>query len=135
MRILLSPPHGVNPKEAAIQYTKQYLKPLLDDHVHDISRLITSMLFLPEERMSRSPYADLTSPAIHTLLEPMFVKEYCALMGISRQLPLKVVSDIGGNGALARIEKAKKLMRDKWSQADELPVSLYISDVARYSTG
>lgn len=55
----------------------------------------------------------------------MFAKEYCANLGMSRQVPLRVVGDIGGGGALARIEKGRKVMRERkseWSQADELPV-------------
>lgn len=73
-----------------------------------------------------SPYADLASPAVHLDLEPMFAKEYCASLGMSRQVPLRVVGDIGGGGALARIEKGRKVMRERkseWSQSDELPVS------------
>lgn len=45
---------------------------------------------------------------------------------MSRQVPLRVVGDIGGGGALARIEKGRKVMRERkseWSQTDELPVS------------
>lgn len=41
-------------------------------------------------------------------------------------MPLRVVGDIGGGGALARIEKGRKVMRERkseWSQIDELPVS------------
>lgn len=44
---------------------------------------------------------------------------------MSRQIPLRVVGDIGGGGALARIEKGRKVVREKkseWSQTDELPV-------------
>lgn len=44
---------------------------------------------------------------------------------MSRQVPLRVVGDIGGGGALARIEKARTVMKEKkseWSQSDELPV-------------
>jgi hypothetical protein len=55
----------------------------------------------------------------------MFAKEYCARLGMSRQVPLRVVCDIGGGGALARIEKGKKVMKERkseWSQSDELPV-------------
>lgn len=40
-------------------------------------------------------------------------------------MPLRVVGDIGGGGALARIEKGRKVMRERkseWSQTDELPV-------------
>lgn len=39
---------------------------------------------------------------------------------------MKVAIDIGGSGALARIEKGRKIMKDsrtEWSSVDELPVS------------
>ncbi|KAG9318435.1 hypothetical protein JVU11DRAFT_526 [Chiua virens] len=67
----------------------------------------------------------LPSPSLHTDLEPLFAKEYCASLGMSRQVPLRVVGDIGGGGALARIEKARNVMKERkseWSQSDELPV-------------
>lgn len=60
----------------------------------------------------------------------MFEKEYCARLGLSCELPLRIVGDIGGGGALARIEKGRKVMRDKkseWSQIDELPVSMRLT--------
>lgn len=85
------------------------------------------ILFLPESRLRTSPYADLASPAVHADLEPLFAKEYCARLGMSRQVPLRVVGDIGGGGALARIEKGRKVMRERkseWSQTDELPVRM-----------
>ena len=62
----------------------------------------------------------------HTDLQSMFATEYCASLGMSRQAPLRVIGDIGGGGALARIEKGRKVMRERkseWSQSDELPVS------------
>lgn len=74
-----------------------------------------------------SPYADLASPALHMDLLPTFAREYCASLGISKQVPLRVVGDIGGGGALSRIEKGRKVMRERkseWSQTNELPVSL-----------
>lgn len=83
------------------------------------------IIYLPISRLQASPYADLASPMLHLDLEPMFAKEYCASLGMSRQVPLRVVGDIGGGGALARIEKGRKVMRERkseWSQADELPV-------------
>jgi hypothetical protein len=54
---------------------------------------------------------------------------------MSRQVPLRVVGDIGGGGALARIEKARKVMGDRkgeWSQIDELPVRWRL-DITRVS--
>lgn len=78
-------------------------------------------------RILKSPYADLADPSIHTDLQSMFATEYCASLGMSRQAPLRVIGDIGGGGALARIEKGRKVMRERkseWSQSDELPVSV-----------
>ena len=68
------------------------------------------------------------SPAYNQL----FAKEYCASLGMSRQVPLRVVGDIGGGGALARIEKGRKVMRERkseWSQTDELPVRFCVAVV------
>jgi len=65
----------------------------------------------------------------------MFAKEYCASIGMSRQVPLRVVGDIGGGGALARIEKGKKVMRERkseWSQTDELPIEIPLPPENRY---
>ena len=44
-------------------------------------------------------------------------------------MPLRVVGDIGGGGAMARIEKGRKVMGDRkgeWRQMDELPVRLQV---------
>lgn len=87
---------------------------------------MTCVIYLPLSRLQNSPYADIASPSLHFDLEPLFAKEYCASLGMSRQVPLRVVGDIGGGGALARIEKGRKVMRERkseWSQTDELPVS------------
>lgn len=86
---------------------------------------MTCLAYLPKQKLERSPYADLASSSLHTDLEPLFAKEYCASLGMSQQVPLRVVGDIGGGGALARIEKARAVMKEKkseWSQSDELPV-------------
>ena len=90
-------------------------------------RLMACIMYLPLARLRVSPYADLASPNFYADIDPLFAREYCASSGMSRQIPLKVVADIGGGGALARIEKGRKLMRERkseWSQTDELPVRL-----------
>ena len=91
----------------------------------EFKRLMACVTYLPLSRLRMSPYADLASPSLHAGLEPLFAKEYCTSLGMSRQVPLRVVGDIGGSGALARIEKGRKVMRERkseWSQTDELPV-------------
>lgn len=105
----------------ALQYAKSSMQHLYATHQAEINRLCTCVLF----PLDRSPYPDLASPSLHLDLEPLFSREYCARLGMSRQIPLRVVGDIGGGGALARIEKGRKVVREKkseWSQTDELPV-------------
>ena len=86
------------------------------------------IVYLPLARLRVSPYADLASPNLYMDIDPVLAREYCASLRRSRQIPLQVVADIGGGGALARIEKGRKLMRERkseWSQTDELPVGLF----------
>ncbi|KAF9510400.1 hypothetical protein BS47DRAFT_1300282 [Hydnum rufescens UP504] len=109
----------------ALSYARRHFPSLYPDHALDIARLTNAVLFLPLERLAKSPYADLGAPSVHTSLESQFATEYCAMLRMSRQPPLRIVGDIGGGGALVRIEKGKKVMQDKkseWSATEELPV-------------
>jgi E3 ubiquitin-protein transferase RMND5 len=109
----------------AIQYATKHLQPFFSTHTAEFKRLMACLIFLPKERMQKSPYEDLTSDTIDLDLENMFATEFSASLGMSKQPPLKAVGDIGGGGALAKIEKGRKIMRERkseWSQTDELPV-------------
>jgi hypothetical protein len=110
----------------AIDYANKHLQPFFASHPAELKRLMGCLIFLPKERMQTSPYEDLTSDSIHLDLENMFATEFSASLGMSKRPPLRVVGDIGGGGALAKIEKGRRIMRERkseWSQADELPVS------------
>jgi len=90
---------------------------------------LACIAYLPLPKLQNSIYRDLALPTLHFDLEPLFAKEYCASLGMSRQVPLRVVGDIGGGGALARIEKGRKVMGDRkgeWSQLAELPVRFLV---------
>ncbi|EJD53026.1 hypothetical protein AURDEDRAFT_110825 [Auricularia subglabra TFB-10046 SS5] len=133
MRILLEsdPPN----QHGAIEYNQTYCGHLRDKYAHELNQLFTCTLYGPLERMRGSPYAFLTEPSIHTNLESMLTQDFCAKLGMSKQLPLRVVGDIGAGGALARIEKGRKVMRERkseWSQADELPIEIPLPPENRY---
>jgi len=133
IRLLLSS-HPPNPF-AAIEYARSTMTPFYAENADEFRRLTACVAFLPLSRLKTSPYADLASPSLHFDLEPLFAKEYCASLGMSRQVPLRVVGDIGGGGALARIEKGRKVMRERkseWSQADELPIEIPLPPENRY---
>ncbi|KAJ8587972.1 hypothetical protein M405DRAFT_820476 [Rhizopogon salebrosus TDB-379] len=131
IRLLLSEPHA----GPAISYANATLRSFYPEHAAEFQRLMASVVYLPKDRLKRSPYADLASDSVHTDLEPLFAKEYCANLGMSRQVPLRVIGDIGGGGALARIEKARTVMKERkseWSQTDELPIEIPLAPENRY---
>jgi len=133
IRLLFSS-HPPNPLPA-LAYANEHLRPFYKDHEAEIKRLMGCIAYLPLSKLQASPYADLASPSLHFELEPLFAKEYCASLGMSRQVPLRVVGDIGGGGALARIEKGRKVMRERkseWSQTDELPIEIPLPPENRY---
>ncbi|KAF9653100.1 hypothetical protein BDM02DRAFT_3135933 [Thelephora ganbajun] len=120
---------------SAVAYAKANFGCFYSQNESEIMRLMACIVYLPLARLRASPYADLASPNLYTDIDPMFAREYCASLGMSRQIPLKVVGDIGGGGALARIEKGRKLMRERkseWSQTDELPIEIPLPAENRY---
>ncbi|PPQ78096.1 hypothetical protein CVT25_015630 [Psilocybe cyanescens] len=133
MRLLLSshPPDPIG----AVRYAKDNLGPFYKDHEAEFQRLMTCPAFLPLHKLQNSIYKDLALPTLHFDLEPLFAKEYCASLGMSRQVPLRVVGDIGGGGALARIEKGRKVIGDRkseWNHMEELPIEIPLSSDNRY---
>ncbi|KAI0831195.1 Sfi1 spindle body protein-domain-containing protein [Trametes gibbosa] len=132
LRQLLAPQPDV---AAAIQYARTNFPPFFSEHGAEIGRLMNAVAYLPLSRLMKSPYADLASPSVQADLEELFATEYCGSNGLSRQPSLKVVCDIGGGGALARIEKGRKVMRERkseWSQTDELPIEIPLPSENRY---
>ncbi|KAK0459673.1 CTLH/CRA C-terminal to lish motif domain-containing protein [Desarmillaria tabescens] len=133
VRLLLSS-HPPDPRPA-LAYANSSMRMFYDHHEDEFKRLMACLAFLPLSRLKTSPYADLASPSLHWDLEPLFAKEYCASLGMSKQVPLNVVTEIGGGGALAKIEKGKRVMRERkseWSQADELPIEIPVPSENRY---
>ncbi|KAJ3515806.1 hypothetical protein NLJ89_g1521 [Agrocybe chaxingu] len=119
----------------AIAYAKINLSPFCKEHEAEFRRLLTCIAYLPLAKLQSSSYRDLAQPTLHFDLEPLFAKEYCANLGMSRQVPLRVVGDIGGGGALARIEKGRKVLGDRkgeWTQMDELPIEIPLPSENRY---
>ncbi|TFY83893.1 hypothetical protein EWM64_g113 [Hericium alpestre] len=121
--------------QRAINYANKHLGAFWSTHTAELRRLMSCIMYLPLERLQKSPYADLASSAVHFELEPMFGTEFSAKLGMSKQAPLRVVADIGGGGALAKIEKGRKIMRERkseWSQAGELPIEIPLPPENRY---
>jgi hypothetical protein len=133
----------------ALAYARINFKQFYPEHISEIARLSAAALYLPFERLLQSPYKDLftdegpeksTSDIANNLyhaphLIPLFSSEYCTSLNMSKDLPLKVVTDIGGGGALAKIAKVRGVMKEKrtnWSTVTELPVEIPVPPEYRY---
>ncbi|KIJ44107.1 hypothetical protein M422DRAFT_30626 [Sphaerobolus stellatus SS14] len=119
----------------ALTYLRSFPPEIRTAHEQEFFRLTTSLAYFPLSKLASSPYADLTNPALHSDLRQAFAREYCAHLGLSKQLPLRVVGDIGGRGALAKIEKGRRVMREnknEWSQSNELPTEIPVPPENRY---
>lgn len=69
---------------------------------------------------------DLLSPELEaSAIIPLFTVEFCRLHGWPKDDPLGVVVELGAGGALSKIEKARKVMKERLGEVrtwDELPV-------------
>ncbi|BGP08104.1 hypothetical protein JCM10049v2_003949 [Rhodotorula toruloides] len=104
----------------------------------EICALFTSTMYLPLSRLASTPYAPiyapylLPPPAVPSPTESLlalFTSLFLARLPhkLPRDDPLKVVTDVGGSGALAKIMKVRAVMKEKkteWSAVGELPVEI-----------
>lgn len=141
----------------ALRYARAHFSRYHEAHLAEIKLLSTSALYLPVERLLQSPYKHLfsTSSQVQSTetgsqaltvnpaddiyhaphLVQLFASEYCSSINMSRDLPLKVVTDVGGGGALAKIAKVKGVMKEKrteWTTVQELPVEIPIPPQYRF---
>ena len=125
LQLLRKTPTTSRTEHPAFQYHREHLLPLYTLYPAEIDRLGSYFLWVSMGRLSSCPYADLTSASLHTSLEAEFTKEYACRMQIGREAPLKILNRIGGGNALVRIEKGKKVMKERrgdWANNDDLPV-------------
>lgn len=134
--------------QLALAYGGHHFRSLLTPARKDlISALLTSPLYMPLPRLLHSPYAHLFAQYVGapspsnlpgeevvvggaTESNPLcasFAAAFLRLLELPKDSPLSVVTDIGGGGAMAKIQKVRMVMKEKkteWSAVGELPVSL-----------
>lgn len=127
--------------QAALAYGGTHFRHLLTPaRTSLICSLLTSPLYMPLPRLLSSPYGHLFepySPSSHTSsssssptlsLCASFSSAYLESLGLPKESPLTVVTDVGGSGAMAKIMKVRAVMKEKrteWSASGELPVRFF----------
>ncbi|MBW0525351.1 hypothetical protein O181_065066 [Austropuccinia psidii MF-1] len=134
----------VKARQEALSYARQHFTQFFPKRWDEAVKLVASTLYIPLCKLKRSPYAELFQsfhgnngqPWVHAdHLVPLFTKEYYAQLEWSKELPLKIATDLGSGGALAKIAKVRSVMKEKrteWSQADELPVEIPLPTEYRF---
>lgn len=132
-----SPSNTAGNAQKALAYGGKYFRALITPARQDlIGGLLTSTLFLPYSKLLSSPYGHLYSSSPSSSSTPSstndqviahFTAVYLLQMGLPTESPLSVVVDTGAGsgGAISRILKVGKVMKDKktaWSSTEELPV-------------
>jgi hypothetical protein len=111
---------------AALQYARDHLFPYLPFHSDEIFHLLGAIVYAPSTWVDNN-YADLLSSQLEAkALIPYFKVEFCRLHGWPKEDPLDVLVELGSNGSLIKIDKARTMLKDRIGDVrtwDELPVS------------
>jgi hypothetical protein len=111
---------------ASLQYARDHLFPYLPFHADEIFHLLGAIVYTPST-WAENNYADLLNPQLEAgALIPYFKVEFCRLHGWPKEDPLDVLVDLGSNGSLIKIDKARTMLKDRIGDVrtwDELPVS------------
>ena len=130
----------------AIAYARKHFSPFYIEHAIEIQRLIAACAYMPLERLAKTPYRDILRPTSSLQIDDpaatyaahltfLFTRAYCIVNHEPFESPLKVLTDIGGGGALARIAKVRSVMKDKrtnWSATEELPTEITVPPDYRF---
>ena len=121
---------------APLQYARDHLFPyIVSHHQKEIYHLLGALLYTPQDLPS-SPYSDLLSPDLRApALVPLFHAEFCRLHGWAKEDPLAIVVELGSSGALGKIDKARKVMKERLGEVrtwEELPMELPLPPTRRY---
>ncbi|EPY54143.1 ubiquitin-protein ligase E3 [Schizosaccharomyces cryophilus OY26] len=137
---------------AAIHYCRTYLTEFQDKHLKEIQKLIGALFFssrsadvlpsqkngsqngLSEQEKLSQPPNDIPEDYRKVLrldwkhLELIFVREFCAALGMSLDSPVDIVVN-AGSIALPVLLKVSNIMKQKhteWTSQNELPVEIHL---------
>ncbi|KAG6409049.1 hypothetical protein SASPL_132080 [Salvia splendens] len=111
-------------RSAALKYARTYLAPLASRHMNAIQRLLCSVLW--EERLDRSPYADLADPSNWLSFAEDVTRAFCSFAGRSIRDPLTVALAAGMEGlpTLLKLANVMAANKQEWEAMNQLPVPL-----------
>jgi len=130
----------------AIQYARNNFPRFVQGEEREVQGLMGALMYAGPE-LERSPYAHLLDPKHWAEIEDMFLRDACALLGLSIESPLGVAVEAGCLTLPALLNfkhvmtdrkegtQGDKLMTtlvDVWNGRDELPIEIDLPNQMRF---
>lgn len=117
---------GTASQSESIDYARFHFHKFVQRHEKDIQTLMGMFLFVPNG-IYNSPYTALLDSELWIEIYDVFLKDACALLGLSVESPLAICVN-AGCAALPALLNIKQVMLQRqvtgiWNGKDELPVS------------
>jgi len=117
----------------AIKYARAHFPRYVQGHEREVATLMGALMYIGP-RFSESPYAHLLSENLWKEIAELFVRDACALMGLSVESALAVAVNAGCTAlpALLNIKQVMLQHAGVWSAKDELPIEIDLGTNSRY---
>eukprot|EP00092_Neocalanus_flemingeri_P031634 GFUD01034352.1.p1 GENE.GFUD01034352.1~~GFUD01034352.1.p1 ORF type:complete len:409 (-),score=117.62 GFUD01034352.1:53-1279(-) len=122
-------------KMEAIKYARQNFPSFVYGQEREVQSLMGAVMY-SGPALEQSPYGELLSPAQWQETADLFLRDACALLGLSMESPLTVAVNAGCK-ALPALLNIKQVMQQRqvsavWNAKDELPIEIELGGECRY---
>jgi len=121
-------------KMEAIKYARQNFPSFVSGQEKEVQSLMGAVMY-SGEALEQSPYGDLLAPSQWQETADMFLRDACALLGLSMESPLSVAVT-AGCVALPSLLNIKQVMQQRqvsvWNAKDELPIEIDLGQDCRF---
>lgn len=122
-------------KMEAIKYARQNFPSFVYGQEREVQSLMGAVMY-SGSALEQSPYGHLLSPAQWQETADLFLRDACALLGLSMESPLTVAVN-AGCVALPALLNIKQVMQQRqvsavWNAKDELPIEIELGSDCRY---
>lgn len=128
-------------RAGAIAYARLHFPPFVGSHEREVQSLMGAVMYVngedPRARLLVSPYGHLLDDSLWHDICDLFVKDACALLGLSVESPLSVAVNAGCK-TLPGLLNIKQVMQQRqvagvWNNAkDELPIEIDLGSDCRF---
>jgi len=121
-------------KMDAIKYARANFPSFVTGQEKEVQSLMGAVMYAGPA-LEQSPYGDLLAPSMWQETADMFLRDACALLGLSMESPLQVAVN-AGCVALPALLNIKQVMQQRhvsmWTDKDELPIEIDLGQDSRF---